>query len=320
MTAGAKQRTKPGQRANVTDSKKEPFSLSPKARVRSRGSPPSQRPSSPKSTCPVDDRAQSTYPRLSEDAAIAPVVTQVEFQPRASSSISAPVPAVLRCKASTTMPGSLFPRSASLEPDATSMIETSAVRPPRRTESGSCKPSSSRTSSTQEVSFLRSPNPFVTDHSAAARAVISSTDDAIRFLEEYQSSPPNSPTPALTVSARGAAPGRRSSTADNVNTFWKAKGKARATDSDVESDIADTSRELRVRGKERELRDAREEHLRKEQRRVLDPETSLILEERELDKEKIRKLEEEVAWLRSQVKVLKPSLSLVDTDRALSVG
>ena len=65
----------------------------------------------------------------------------------------------------------------------------------------------------------------------------------------------------------------------------KAKGKERARD---------TSGELRVRGKERELRAAREAHARDE--RNGDD------EERERDKQRIRMLEEEIARLRAQVR------------------
>lgn len=60
---------------------------------------------------------------------------------------------------------------------------------------------------------------------------------------------------------------------------------------------------LRVRGKEKELRAAREEHIRKEQDRGEDPETSVYFEERERDKERIRALEEEVESLKQQVRV-----------------
>jgi len=64
----------------------------------------------------------------------------------------------------------------------------------------------------------------------------------------------------------------------------KARGKERAWD---------TSGEVQVRGKERELRAVREAHLRNEPARDD--------EERERDKQRIRMLEEEIARLRAQV-------------------
>lgn len=68
---------------------------------------------------------------------------------------------------------------------------------------------------------------------------------------------------------------------------------------DREMTPADAAKAHRV--KERELRQAREEQLRKELETELDPETTLIMEERERDKERIRQLEDEIAWLKSQV-------------------
>ena len=65
----------------------------------------------------------------------------------------------------------------------------------------------------------------------------------------------------------------------------KAKGKERARD---------TSGELHVRGKERELRAAREAHARKEPGSDDD--------EREYDRQRIRILEDEIARLRAQVR------------------
>ena len=77
--------------------------------------------------------------------------------------------------------------------------------------------------------------------------------------------------------------------------FDKGKGKERATypedrDEDGRTSSAETSYETRVRGKERELKDAIErEHDGDDE------------EERRRDKERIRTLEEEVKKLREEV-------------------
>jgi hypothetical protein len=110
---------------------------------------------------------------------------------------------------------------------------------------------------------------------------------------------------------------------------WKEKGKQRANAKDVflESDVsspprptgarrgedhasdarpeltgADTSGEIRVLGKERELSVAREERRAREQWWEGEVETTLIREEKADYEDKIRRLEEEVQWLKVEVR------------------
>jgi hypothetical protein len=66
---------------------------------------------------------------------------------------------------------------------------------------------------------------------------------------------------------------------------------------------AETSGEVRVRGKERELVEAREEHLRKERRRERDREKDVeeAEKERNMDKERIKMLEQEIQRLKEEV-------------------
>ena len=109
---------------------------------------------------------------------------------------------------------------------------------------------------------------------------------------------------------------------------WKEKGKQRANAADVflESDAssparpaaigrgedhasnagpgADTSGEIRVRGMERELTAVREERRAREQWWENETETTVIREEKAEYEDKIRRLEEEVQWLKAEVRDL----------------
>jgi len=109
---------------------------------------------------------------------------------------------------------------------------------------------------------------------------------------------------------------------------WKEKGKQRAVrdmflDSEAsspprpstsagegEADVScagrephsvDTSGEIRVRGKERELSAVREERRAREQRWGTEVETTMIREEKSEYEDKIKRLEEEVQRLRAEV-------------------
>lgn len=73
----------------------------------------------------------------------------------------------------------------------------------------------------------------------------------------------------------------------------KARGKQRAVD--LADEVGNTSGEVRVRGKEKELWEARE------QQRVSDAHGTRDEDERTRDKEMIRVLEAEVAKLKAQV-------------------
>lgn len=81
----------------------------------------------------------------------------------------------------------------------------------------------------------------------------------------------------------------------------KNKGKGRALDWEYDFADGETSGEVRVRGMEQELYEAREEQRRKELEDEFDLNQSILMEERERDRERIRMLEEEVSKLRSQV-------------------
>lgn len=146
-------------------------------------------------------------------------------------------------------------------------------------------------------------NPFLsTGTPANVDRITSNSDDAKRFLESFALSPHDSPIPDTPIPQRTAPPKRLllldpSSPVPVISA--KAKGKQKAADLGDEYE-EDNSQVVRVRGKERELREAQEDHLRREQERGDDPETTLIFEDRERDRDRIKELEAEVAALRQQ--------------------
>ena len=234
----------------------------------------------------------------------------------------APPPVVvaqeLKRKHSATMPGSLFPRSASLEPEPTpaplqKISDRHVHFTPRVAEDPqvnlSTLPLPSIAEESRAIHGEDDDNPFLSQRRTPAQIdrITSNSQDAKRFLEDHDPSPRSSPTPVSPTISRLAPPkrllfvtssdGKPSPPAMSA----KAKGKQRVVDTEDEYEVGDTSQVLRVNGKVRELRRAREEQWQKEQERCDDPETSIILEEREKDKERIVQLEAEVAALRSQV-------------------
>jgi hypothetical protein len=79
------------------------------------------------------------------------------------------------------------------------------------------------------------------------------------------------------------------------------RGEDHTSDAESERTGADTSGEIRVRGKERELSAAREERRAREQWWESEVETTLIREEKAEYQDKIKRLEEEVQWLKAEV-------------------
>jgi hypothetical protein len=81
------------------------------------------------------------------------------------------------------------------------------------------------------------------------------------------------------------------------------EGEADVSCAGREPHCADTSGEIRVRGKERELSAVREERRAREQRWEIEAETTLIREEKSEYEDKIKQLEEEVQRLRAEVRI-----------------
>lgn len=223
----------------------------------------------------------------------------------------------LRRKRSVTMPGSLFPRSASLEPEPTPAAQKTHDRQvhftPHGAEGPTNLPPPPLLNPIAEVSQAsddqNEDNPFISQRKTPTQVdrITSNTRDAKRFLEDFNLSPRSSPTPVSPTVSRTVPPRRLllASPSDGHPSppamSAKAKGKQRAVEPEDEFETGDTSQVLRVNGKVQELRQAREERWQKEVERGEDPETSIILEERERDKERISQLEAEVIALKKQV-------------------
>jgi hypothetical protein len=89
-----------------------------------------------------------------------------------------------------------------------------------------------------------------------------------------------------------------------VGKAIQQKGKERAIETWDNLEDGDTSSEVRVRGKERELVAAKEEQQRHERRREKEgevKEAEKAEKEKARDKERIKVLEEEIAWLKQEV-------------------
>ena len=232
--------------------------------------------------------------------------------------------ALQRCR-SETMPGSLYPRSPSLEPEHhmnggddahrnfrfesnpsrhrlgnpsnTRSALSSHIEMP---EAGPSSPRSpiSRNASTKKPSILRSPS---------RPRPGSMIDDAVRRFSD--DADPSLLLPSVQLSPNMHRNGRSR----------MAKGKAKAISfesSDAERSPessrsaydysepihGDSSGEIRVRGKERELIAVIEEQKEKEQHWEGGPDTTQIYEDRLGFQEKIRLLEEEVRQLREEVR------------------
>lgn len=216
-------------------------------------------------------------------------------------------------KKPVTMPGALFPRSPSLDPDYASAIEEQ-----HRVHFalGTPNPSFRSYSDLMREATDGSPSTFHVDppkvgdiprHDPTASPVRANGGPSVKgAIERFADDADHSlMLPNLTTSPGRAAPlsspQRVDGTAEIASLSSKAKGKQRAMDWDYNFAEANTTGEIRVRGKEQELLEAREEHIRKEQDRELDPDQSAYFEEREKDKERIRALEAEVVQLKEQV-------------------
>ncbi|KAK7044204.1 hypothetical protein VNI00_007924 [Paramarasmius palmivorus] len=182
----------------------------------------------------------------------------------------------------TTMPGSLFPRSPSMAP---TMCGDFGNDPDSDLDDqpGPSKRARHETPSERYAtppSFVSSPSPTSSKRKGKQKATTENLDEYSD--EDVLAMPP----PPLPISRH-------------------AKGKERQTDShDTSAHLdSDTSGEIRVRGKERELSIAREQHMLNQQRWERDRDKVENVEDWERDKERIRVLEEEVRRLREEVRV-----------------
>lgn len=221
------------------------------------------------------------------------------------------------------MPGSLFPRSPSLIPDPLPQHLDDDERHVRfapagfstiqSNEAGPSRPSGSQNTirAHGEASSSCSDHAdsgFRSSPSLRSRGSVSNVKDAVmRFRVDKDGADASILLPrekSLTPSkrkekqrARGASPAGPSSC---------EKGKSRALDLEPEyCHAAETSGEVRVRGKERELAEAKEGQRRKArvQRDMHDNQVEADEEEavRNADKAKIKMLEEEILRLKAEV-------------------
>ncbi|KAI0297263.1 hypothetical protein B0F90DRAFT_918511 [Multifurca ochricompacta] len=214
-------------------------------------------------------------------------------------------PRLLRRQPSFTMPGSLFPRSPSMVPEPSPAAEL-------------------------HVHFPTQPTYF--DYEVPVSGP-SSSPDRMR--------PPSLIPRRSRAESMGETYGRRTQEGENDRLMvsrpsWSEKGKQRATDdfleseassparavltgrsdgaaSDVELDLAgaNTSGEIRVRGKERELSVMLEERRAREVWWEAEAETTVIREEKTEYEDKIKKLEEEVKRLREEL-ARRPTMAPID--------
>ncbi|KIJ66812.1 hypothetical protein HYDPIDRAFT_149777 [Hydnomerulius pinastri MD-312] len=229
----------------------------------------------------------------------------------------------LKKQPSITMPGSLFPRSSSLELDereddrrvrfasdkrhsAQSQHETVQDEP----EAG---PSRTNASDAPELASIDPNGPPMDQYVSPWRTrSVSSVKDAVHRFNNTDGieadfslllpSPHSSPSKASAKSRSDtdASPQRSSVVPSN-----SGKGKERAREDENDDDdlafiVGETSGHIRVHVKERELNAAREEQ-REHERRTSGDHSSRASDERERDKQRIKALEEEVRQLKEEL-------------------
>lgn len=247
-----------------------------------------------------------------------------------------PIARPLRRRPSMTMPGSLFPRSSSIEPDSSPRclgeeqrrvrFATGITSPLHRDihqDGGGEKimagpshlPQDSQAKTSREAEEVaKSP--------LRPRAVPSVKAAVERFHVNRDEVGPSILLPSLN-SSPGKGKAKDGARVDGIqkNSRYasdeqpeghpgvahlnsvKRKGKQRAYEALPGSKKQDASGDNCVRGKERELVTAREEHDRNEKRWERDPDVEM---ERVRDKVRIRKLEQEIMMLKNEVCTLHP--------------
>jgi hypothetical protein len=279
------------------------------SRPRRRGTPPLTRSHTP----PLDERA--SFHEHSDDDAGEEENQEGEDEEEGEEEREEPPPQplplanALRRQPSITMPGALFPRSPSIDPNSSQPVA-------------------------RHVHFPTKPTYF--DYEVPVAGPSSSPE---------RPPPPPTPIPRRSrAESVGELSGRRGERVagggDTVTVSGLSrmeKGKQRATDSvtdavsspptrstafagrnrvDAGDDVrlepvsADTSSEIRVRGMEKQLSAVREERRAREEWWDTEAETTLIREEKAGYEDKIKRLEEEVRRLREEVRIANPSVSI----------
>ncbi|KAI6129906.1 hypothetical protein EV401DRAFT_1927233 [Pisolithus croceorrhizus] len=216
---------------------------------------------------------------------------------------SAPLP-TLRKKPSITMPGSLFPRTSSLEPEDLASQHGGMSSVVDLPGGGETQPTEG--SSDAYVSPWRA-RPVTSVQDAVQRFNVTSGDEADFSLRipSPQPSPVNfragpHPSDETLPQHRSGSPG----------PLLSSKGKERMQDDDLMFIVGGTSDKSQVEAKERELATAREEQ-RQRENQSCEASSSSALDERERDKQRIKMLEEEVKRLREERTCCAPYTPLI---------
>lgn len=120
--------------------------------------------------------------------------------------------------------------------------------------------------------------------------------------------PKTSAAPPPTASPDGADPDGHSP--ESSARRWKGKERAYEFSFAVDPDSSDV---IRMRGKEKELDDAREEHREKEQKRRISGAAAESDVDPSRDKARIRALEEEIQHLRAEVRVILANVAQISS-------
>lgn len=221
-----------------------------------------------------------------------------------------PLPRALHRQPSSTMPGALFPRSPSLVPDAQSLAAVARhvhffpAQPAyfdfeAPVPGPSSPPEPARPPSSIIPRGARSRTGSVSSDTSGRRAWEGGTVRA----GDVVASGPSGPSWKEKGKQRATAAADVVLKSEASSSPARPIGTGRARDAGPEPVSADTSGEIRVRGKVRELSAVREERRAREQWWESEVETTVIREEKADYEEKIKRLEEEVQRLTAEVRV-----------------
>ena len=224
-----------------------------------------------------------------------------------------PPPRTLRRQPSITMPGALFPRSPSMDPAQPVAAARRVHFPTQPTYFDYDVPAPGPSSSPERP---RPPNPIPRRPRAGSVGEaswprrIQDADEGVDADSDSDSDDAVQSGPSR--KGKGKQRAERdvfleSETSSPLRPLTGAvRGEGHTGDAGLEPRGADTSGEIRVRGKERELSAVREERRAREQWWESEVETTLIREEKEEYEDKIKQLEKEVQRLRAEVRILSP--------------
>lgn len=206
-----------------------------------------------------------------------PPLQHEQPNPHPDQTASGPLP-TLRKKPSITMPGSLFARTSSLEP-----------------EDLASQPQPTGSSLDTYVSPWRT-RPVTSVRDAVQRFNVTSGDEADFSLRI----PSPQPSPANLRAAPFSDETLPPPTSGSPGSQVTSKGKGHMQDDDLMFIVGETPDSVRVEAKELELATAREEQRQRENQSCEDSGSSAP-DERERDKQRIKMLEEEVKRLREEL-------------------